>query len=128
MVAEFKMHPTFILYDGDCPFCSNFADYAKLKGEYPDLVLISARDDTPERRAAIAAGYDLDREMLLYHQGRWYAGHKAMAAAAGGGNGAVPRALKLIFDNHVVGRRLYAVLVRLRLLYLRCVGTGRINS
>jgi predicted DCC family thiol-disulfide oxidoreductase YuxK len=120
-------HSTFILYDGDCPFCTNFADYAKLKTQYPDLVLISARDDTLERRAAIAAGYDLDREMLLYHQGQWFAGHKAMAAAAGGGNGPIPMALKLVFDNQLVGPPLYSVLVRLRLFYLRLVGTGRIN-
>ena len=127
-MIEHQLRPTFILYDGECPFCSRYADYARLKTCFPDLILISARDDTPERQAAIAAGFDLNRVMLLHHAGQWYAGHSAIANATAGSNGLSPAVLGLVFGNHAIGRSLYAGLVSLRLFYLRLAGKGRINN
>jgi hypothetical protein len=42
----------FLLYDGDCPVCSAYVAMSRLRQLYPDLLVLSAREE-PELVAAL---------------------------------------------------------------------------
>ena len=63
-----------LIYDGDCPFCSRFAQYTRLKQAVGDLRLIDAREGGPEVERARAAGYRLDEGLVLEIGGELYHG------------------------------------------------------
>lgn len=68
------MPSNYLIYDGECPFCSRYARLTRLRETVGRLHLINARERTPEVEAAIAAGYALDRGMLLSLDGQLYYG------------------------------------------------------
>ena len=72
------MADNYLIYDGECPFCSRYARLTRLRETVGPLRLIDARDRTPEVEAAIAAGYDLDRGMLLSLDGELYHGAECL--------------------------------------------------
>lgn len=59
------MYDNYLIYDGECPFCSRYARLTRLRETVGGLRLINARERSPEVQAAIQAGYQLDRGMLL---------------------------------------------------------------
>ena len=64
----------YLIYDGECPFCSRYAKLARLRNTIGDLRLINARDMTAEVRGAINLGYNLDDGLLLSLDGSLYHG------------------------------------------------------
>ncbi len=68
------MADNYLIYDGECPFCSRYARLTRLRETVGPLRLIDARERTPEVEAAAEAGYNLDRGMLLSLDGRLYHG------------------------------------------------------
>lgn len=56
---------SYLIYDGDCPVCSRYAEFAALKRKMPDLELIDARTnfDHPAVRMVRAKGLVLDDGM-----------------------------------------------------------------
>tara|TARA_Y100001968_G_scaffold91262_1_gene82117 strand:- start:211 stop:600 length:390 start_codon:yes stop_codon:yes gene_type:complete len=44
------------IYDGQCPFCNQFAELLELKSNLPTIQIKDARDNPPE----IPNGYDMD--------------------------------------------------------------------
>ncbi len=73
--------PIKVLYDGACPFCSNFVRMMRLRRNFvPELVDIRAGG--PDVDAAVRAGLDLDEGMVLIHEGQMYHGHEAVQRLA----------------------------------------------
>ena len=68
------MADNYLIYDGDCPFCSRYVRLTRLRETVGPFHLINARDRTPEVEAAVAAGYNLDRGMLLHLDGEFHYG------------------------------------------------------
>ena len=64
----------YLIYDGECPFCSRFARLTKLRETVGELRLIDARERSPEVIAAKESGFVLDNEMLLLLNGQSYYG------------------------------------------------------
>lgn len=64
----------YLIYDGDCPFCSRYARLTRLRDTVGELRLVDARIPSREVDAARAAGYVLDQGMLLRLDGRDYYG------------------------------------------------------
>jgi predicted DCC family thiol-disulfide oxidoreductase YuxK len=64
----------YLIYDGECPFCSRFARLTRLRDTVGELHLVDARVPSPEVDAARAAGFVLDQGMLLRLDGRDYYG------------------------------------------------------
>lgn len=58
---------TFLVYDGDCPFCSKYVEFRRLKEIYPNLELVDAREnpDHPAIAAVRAQGLLIDDGMAL---------------------------------------------------------------
>jgi predicted DCC family thiol-disulfide oxidoreductase YuxK len=119
----------FLIYDGECPFCRRYADFAALSRSIPGVVLISARESRSEVREAWKAGFDLNRDMVLHVDGKWYAGEKAILKFAETASDRRVRngVLKKLFGSGY-GRALYDMLVRCRLLYLRLTGRTPISQ
>ena len=54
----------WLLYDGDCPFCSNYISRLRLQ-ESSNVRLVNARNAPRELRLAHSLGYRIDEGMLL---------------------------------------------------------------
>jgi predicted DCC family thiol-disulfide oxidoreductase YuxK len=64
----------YLIYDGECPFCSRFARLTRLREAVGPLRLIDAREPSSEVDLARQAGFVLDEGMLLHLDGRDYYG------------------------------------------------------
>ena len=55
----------WIIYDGECPVCSAYVRFIRLKEIYSDVVLLNARQKSPIINDILDAGYDLNEGMVL---------------------------------------------------------------
>jgi predicted DCC family thiol-disulfide oxidoreductase YuxK len=121
MTERYRTDIPFLIYDGECPFCTSYAKFASLSRAFPGLELISAREQRKEVAEAWLAGIDLNRDMVLRVEGKWYAGEQAIQRLAESAHNNQFRnmVLRKLFRPNRYGRGLYEVLVKLRLMYLR---------
>src|SRR6185312_9714082 len=63
-----------LIYDGQCPVCSSYVRYVRLKNSAGPLTLINARDGGELVDSVRRAGLDLDEGMVLIYGGRLYHG------------------------------------------------------
>lgn len=64
-----------IIYDGDCPFCSNYVGLMRLRDSY-SVELLNARQD---RKTADSYGLDLNEGMIVDLEGEVFHGSRAVA-------------------------------------------------
>ncbi len=121
---------TWIIYDGDCPFCQQFARLIRLRETAGPVRLINARDGGPEVDAAHAAGLSLDKGMVLHHQGQLYHGDEAVQKIAlmSTRSGLFNSIAVWTFSSPLRARVLYPVLKACRTLALRVLGRGGIEG
>lgn len=109
--AEESLQDDFLLYDGECPFCSF---YARKSGfETPDgrpLTLIDANRAPDLISEMRAQGCEVDEGMVLVTGGRSYQGAEAMTSGAGWFGGLS----KWFASNPVRARAFYPWFQRLR--------------
>ena len=68
-----------VIYDGDCPFCSSYVAYCRLKEAFPDVTLTNARA-VPDRVAGYRGkGMDINKGMIVIYGDAVYFGDRAMA-------------------------------------------------
>lgn len=72
----------YLVYDGDCPLCSQYARMLRLRESVGPLELVSARDEHPVVDSLIEEGFDLDEGMAFIHLGSVYFGDDAIARMA----------------------------------------------
>jgi predicted DCC family thiol-disulfide oxidoreductase YuxK len=68
----------YLIYDGECPFCTRYARLTRLRATVGSLRLIDARMASPEVAAAREQGYVLDEGMLLHLDGRDFHGAECL--------------------------------------------------
>ena len=114
------MSGAVLIYDGHCPVCSNYVAFIEVRRKIPGLRLVSARDDDPAVREAWARGINLNNEMALVLDGRWYTGADVIAKLAELGTPSLGEGLLRGFIGSSAGRkRRYNMLVFLRKVLLR---------
>lgn len=130
MTNRLPTDAAFLIYDGECPFCRRYADFAKLSQAFPGLELISAREQRLEVSEAWRAGLDLNRDMVLHIEGKWYSGEQAILRLAEAAHHKRFRndILQRLFGSSRYARRFYEMLVSCRLLYLRLAGRKPLSS
>jgi len=64
-VQPLASDPVFLLYDGECPFCTNAAQYAALKKAYPTIKLVSFRDTLEIQNLNLPSDLNPNRGMVL---------------------------------------------------------------
>ena len=114
----------WVVYDGECPFCSSYVQLYRLRDVAGRVHLIDARDSHPIVAEVRALGFDLDEGMAVKASGRFYHGAEAMhfLALLGSEGGLFNRLNRLLFRHPGLSRALYPWLVRGRLLTLRLLG------
>lgn len=103
---------SYLIYDGECPVCSRYAEFVKLKRSLPDLQLLDARENRDHEavQTVIAAGYVLDEGMAFVD------GHKIIYGDD------VMRKL----EHHAMARH-YSLLKKGRSLLLRLLGRRKMG-
>ena len=99
-----------VIYDGDCPFCSDYTRLLRLREAVGPVRLIDARGDAPLAIAARARGIDFDASMLVIWQGRDYQGGDAvhlLSRLAGEGGPLLPRFVHWLTQTPKRARRFY---------------------
>ncbi|MGB3807012.1 MAG: DCC1-like thiol-disulfide oxidoreductase family protein [Erythrobacter sp.] len=59
----------WVLYDGECPFCSAYVKMVRLQDAVGKVRLVDAREGGPELAEVRAAGYNIDEGMVLKYDG-----------------------------------------------------------
>lgn len=77
-MASSDTRDNWLLYDGECPFCSRYVRWVRLSDAVGKIRLIDARDESPERRFVRAAGMDLNEGMVLNLNEQLYHGNECL--------------------------------------------------
>jgi predicted DCC family thiol-disulfide oxidoreductase YuxK len=120
----------WVVYDGECPFCSSYVTLYRIRQQADRVHLIDARSAHPIVDEVRRAGYDLDVGMVVRFEGRLYHGAEAMTVLAilGGDGTLFNRLNRALFRHPRLSRALYPWLVRGRLLVLRMLGRKPIGA
>lgn len=118
-----------IVYDGECPFCSQYVTMTRLKDSVGDVELIDARTDHPLVEEIKAKGYDLNEGMLARYEGVDYFGADCIhfLSMLSSRSGFANRATSTLFSNRIIARLSYPILRFGRNTTLRLLGREKIS-
>jgi len=119
-----------LVYDGDCPFCSRYVRYLRLRDAVGAVELVNARDRGPLVDEIARKGYDLDGGMVLKMAGRYYHGNDCIHALAllSSDSDTFNRVNAAIFRSATLSRLLYPVLRSGRNMALKLLGRAKIDA
>ena len=120
----------WLLYDGDCPFCSAYVSYVRLRETAGPVPLLNARTHLDRVEEAKRQGFDLDVGMVLKLDGRYYHGADCINALAllTTPSGFFNRLNRVIFRSRAISRVLYPVMRGGRNLALRLLGRRQLRE
>ena len=72
----------WLLYDGECPFCSRYVVHVRLRAAIGPVMLANAREHPALVEEVRRLGYDVDEGMVLKLNGRYYHGADCIHALA----------------------------------------------
>lgn len=119
----------WLLYDGECPFCSRYVRHVRLREAVGPITLADAREHAALVDEVRRLGFDVDTGMVLKLDGNYYHGADCIHALAllttpsGGFN----RLNAWMFRSATAARLLYPVLRAGRNLTLRLLGRTRVQ-
>jgi predicted DCC family thiol-disulfide oxidoreductase YuxK len=119
----------WLLYDGDCPFCSRYVSYVRLRDAVGAIVLADAREHPDLVAEARQHGYEADTGMVLKLDDRYYHGGDCIHALAllTTPSGIFNRVNRALFRSRTFSRIAYPVLRSGRNLTLRLLGRARVQ-
>lgn len=130
--AAFHGEGVWFVYDGECPICRHAAASLKIKEKYGRLHLIDARQhqDHPLLNAINRHGYDLDKGMVIHHDGVFYHGTDALIFMGrhGKAQGAFNIVNIMFFRQRILARLFYPPLKALRRFLLKRRGTPPLHN
>jgi predicted DCC family thiol-disulfide oxidoreductase YuxK len=120
----------WIVYDGQCPFCSRYVQLLRLRESLGTVHLIDAREGGPIVEELQRARVDLDEGMVLKLDDRLYHGHDCIHVLAllSTPSGLFNRINASVFRSPLAARMLYPVLRAGRNAVLRLLGRTKIHQ
>ena len=120
----------FIVYDGECPVCSNYTRLVHLREAVGRVTILNAREDHEVVREIKRRGYDLDEGMVLKIGNDIHFGADAMhmMAMLGEGPGLFARINYRLFHSRRFSMFIYPILRSGRGLLLKILGRKKING
>lgn len=122
--------PTYIVYDGECPFCTRYVKLLRLREAVGNVELVNAREaDHPVVQRVRAHGIVLDEEMALVIGDDIHAGADCLnrLALMSTHSWWFNRLNAALFTSPAVSRFLYPVLRSGRQLALTLLGRPKIG-
>lgn len=118
-----------VIYDGECPFCTNYIGLMKLRESVANVEIIDARTDHPALRTLADRGYDLNEGMVVIYHGEIYYGKDAVIflSSLSGGLGLAGRIVSAILRNERRSRYLYPIMKAGRRATLAALGRSKIT-
>lgn len=118
----------YLLYDGDCPVCSNYVAFVKFKESVGEIEVLDCRESLDIVESAREAGYELNDGMIIIIAGKLYYGKEAVhqMALLSGEKGIFNRFQSLLFRFKFVATALYPLMVFGRKCLLVLLGRSRI--
>lgn len=107
-----------IVYDGECPFCSNYVMMLNLKEVFEKVELVDAREsDNSTVRFLVTEGYNLNNGMITIVNHDIYYGSDAVwiLSKLTGGN----RCMKYLFRSNKFTKLIYPLLRFVRFVTLK---------
>jgi predicted DCC family thiol-disulfide oxidoreductase YuxK len=126
-VAEISKN--WLLYDGECPFCSRYVRHVRLREAIGTITLANAREHAALVEEVQRLGFSVDTGMVLKLDGNYYHGADCIHALAllTTPSGRFNRINSLVFRSKTASRVLYPVLRAGRNLTLRLLGRSRLQ-
>lgn len=120
----------YIVYDGECPFCSRFVKMLRLKEAMGSIELIDARSDESIVKTLTALNIDLDEGMALVDSGIIYHGDDCMnrLALMSTRSGLFNKLNYHVFKSRTISMVLYPILRAGRNLVLSILGRRKIGE
>lgn len=117
-----------VIYDGECPFCSNYVKFQRLRETLGDVSLLDAREFPNLVRKFEAAGTPLDDGMVLIMGGKVYYGADCVnrLALLSSRRGWFNKLNAFIFRSPTVSNVLYPVMKFGRTIVLRLLGRKKL--
>ncbi|MGX1790788.1 DCC1-like thiol-disulfide oxidoreductase family protein [Bosea sp. NPDC055332] len=114
----------YLLYDGDCPFCSNYVAYTRLREAAGPIAMRDAREHPDLVRMHAQAGRDINQGMILHLDGATYFGGDVLnrLALMSTRSDAFNALTAALFRSPRLARLLYPALRAGRNLTLRLLG------
>ncbi len=120
----------YIVYDGNCPFCSRYVKLLRLRDTIGSIELVDARTTHPVVALLDEKGIDLDEGMALVQGGQIFSGHDCInrLALMSTRYGAFNKINYFVFRNPSLSALLYPVLRTSRNLTLKFLGRAKIGD
>lgn len=120
----------FLLYDGDCPFCTNYVQMVQLQKAVGPVALLNMREHPDLAAAFRQQGYDLNEGMLLRLDGKTYWGADCInrLALISTDNDLFNKVNAAVFRNPCLSAALYPFMRRGRALTLALMGKKKMPA
>lgn len=116
-----------ILYDGQCPICTDYCTKVQLKEGEGELVLLDARKKGELLDEVTAKGLDIDQGMVVRRDGQLFYGSEAMREIVKLKKKA-GSAERFFFGGQKIAAVVYSVCKTARNVVLRVLGIRKIGN
>lgn len=129
MAEALQSREVVLVYDGECPVCSAYVRYVRIRDSVGLLLLVNAREGGPWVERVREAGLDLDEGMVLFYGGRAYHGADCihMLALLSTSSGSFNKVNAVVFSQPTLARVLYPILRAGRNLLLRILHRSKLS-
>jgi predicted DCC family thiol-disulfide oxidoreductase YuxK len=123
------MSGDYLLYDGECPACSSYVAFSRLRQTRPALQVLDAREHPDLVEELRERGYEINECMLMQLDGRILFGAEVarVMARLNEGRGLMHGAVLTAVGDAPWSRALYPVLSAGRRLLLKTLGRSLIK-
>ncbi|WP_149194416.1 DCC1-like thiol-disulfide oxidoreductase family protein [Luteimonas suaedae] len=130
MISNHGKDQAWLVYDGECPVCTTWCRYARIRAAVGDLHLVDARQPGPLMEEITAAGLDIDQGMVLKFKDVLYYGPDAiwMMSLLSTPSGLFNRLNFWLFGNQRRARIFYPVGKAFRNVVLKVMGIEYIGN
>tara|TARA_Y100000589_G_C27119549_1_gene615783 strand:- start:1045 stop:1443 length:399 start_codon:yes stop_codon:yes gene_type:complete len=109
------------IYDGECPFCTFFAELIELKSSLKNLQILDARKNKPLIKKLFEEGYDINKGSIIQYGTTTINGSEAVnfiCKRIDNPSDSLMKFLKIIFRSKSRTAMLFPILVYLRKIIL----------
>lgn len=132
MTEQVLKDGVYFIYDGDCPVCKMAAEATRIKAELGPLNILDARSESshPLLQEVNKRNLDLDEGMVIYHDGDFHHGNRALQfmATYGAKKGFFNHFNRLLFRSPLLSKLLYPLMRATRNFLLAARGKQKIRN